>query len=90
MVCLGVILSSVPAEESDTRAGLLVLSAVTLAYAGDASGTFARWVSCRPSSSEQPMTTTLSFETPLHAPSWVMLVEVLRRRSRLYVVLCTR
>jgi hypothetical protein len=30
---------------------------------GNASGSFARWV---------------SLQTPLHAPSWVMLVEVLR------------
>ena len=29
-----------------------------------------------------PTTTTLLFQTPLHAPSWVMLVEVLRHRSR--------
>jgi hypothetical protein len=75
-------LSSIFVEESDTWVGLLVLSAATLAYTGDASGRFARWVSRRLSSLEQPMTTTLSFQTPLHAPSWVMLVEVLRCRSR--------
>ena len=46
-----VILSFVSVEELDTRAGLLVLFAVTLAYR-DASGSFARWVSHRLSSSE--------------------------------------
>ena len=40
-----VILSSISVEELDTWAGLLVLSAATLAYLGDASGSFARWVS---------------------------------------------
>ena len=34
MVCPGVILSSVSMEESDTRAGLLMLSVATLAYMG--------------------------------------------------------
>ena len=34
MVCPGVILSSVSMEESDTRVGVLVLSAATLAYTG--------------------------------------------------------
>jgi len=82
LVCPGVILSSVFVEESDTWAGLLVLSAATLAYLGDASGSFARWVSRRLSSLEQPTTTTLLIQTPLHAPSWVMLVEVLQHCSR--------
>ena len=76
-----VILSSISVEELDTWAGLLVLSAATLAY-GDASGSFARWVSHRLSSLEQPTTTTLSFQSPLHTPSWVILVEVLQSCSR--------
>jgi hypothetical protein len=66
----GVILSSVSVEESDTRAGLLVLSAATFAYGGMQVEAFVRWVSLQLSSSLQPTTTTLSFQTPLHAPSW--------------------
>ena len=81
MVCSGVILSSIFVEESNTWAGLLVLSAAALAYGG------CKWKLCEVGVASAlfigaPMTTTLSFQTPLHAPSWVMLVEVLRRRSQ--------
>ena len=78
---IGVILSSIFVEESDTWAGLLMLSAVSLAYGG------CKWKLCEVGVAsalfiEAPTTTTLSFQTSLHAPSWVMLVEVLRCRSQ--------
>jgi len=77
LVCLGVILSSVSVEESDTQAGLLVLSVATLAYTGGC-----KWKLCEVGVASALFigartTTTLSFQTPLLAPSWVMLVEVL-------------
>jgi hypothetical protein len=77
-----VILSSVSMEESDTLVGLLVLSAATLAHMGGCKWKLSEVGVRRLSSLEQPMTTTLSFQTPCHAPSWVRLVEVMRRCNR--------
>ena len=42
MICLGVILSSISMEDSDTLVGLLVLSAATLAYMGGC-----KWKLCK-------------------------------------------
>ena len=72
----GVILSSISMEESDTWAGLLMLSATALDYGG------CKWKLCEVSVTStlfirSPRTKSLSFQTPLHAPSWVMLVEIL-------------
>ena len=77
----GVILSSIFGKELETRVGPLVLSVVALAYGG------CKWKLCEVGVAlalfiGAPTTTTLSFQTPLHAPSWVMLVEVLQCRSR--------